>query len=329
MKKILIILFFGPIPLIGQSGGSTSFQALNLVNNARTAALGGYNASLANGDLAMVSQNPALLDSVESGDIVFMYNPFFANINALTFQYIPDFDCIGRLAIGLTYINYGEFTQADDTGEENGHFNARDYVFAIGKSHRLGPFVLGANLKFIYSGIAGYAASAMALDLGGLYQLPNSDFSAGMVINNLGIIISDYTESNAALPLQITTGITFKPEGMPIRFSLTGHNFTDAENKFFEQDDKMSNFVDHILKRISIGGELMFGKHVHFLFGYDHNRKRELRLKQLAGGTGFSYGIMIRVRKFQFRFSRVIYHVSGGTNYLSLQYNLKGIKKIF
>jgi len=321
-------LFLSPLLTLGQSGGSTSFQALNLINNARTAALGGYNTSLADGDLAMISQNPALLDSVRSGDVVFMYNPFFADINALTFQYATEIGGIGSIAFGLTYVNYGAFTQTDETGAESGTFNARDYVLTAGKSHRIGPFVLGANVKFVHSGISGYSANALALDLGGLYQLPNSDFSAGMVISNLGIVISDYTESQADLPIQVTTGITFKPEGMPIRFSLTAHNFTDAENKFFEQDDN-PNFADNLLKRVSIGGELMFSQNVHFLFGYDHNRKRELTLEQTAGGAGFSYGFMIRMKKYVFRFSRATYHAAGGTSYISLQSNLKDLKKIF
>lgn len=314
--------------MFGQSGGTTSFQALYLINNARTAALGGYNVSLADGDLAMISQNPALLDSVRSGEVVFMYNPFFADINALTLQYATQFSSIGTIAFGLTYVNYGDFTQTDETGAESGSFKARDYVFTIGKSHRLGPFVLGTNIKFIHSGIAGYTANAIVLDLGGLYQLPNSDFSAGMVINNLGIAISNHAGSNAPLPLQVTIGITFKPEGMPIKFSLTGHDFIDSENSFFEQDNN-PNFADKIMKRVSIGGELMFSRSVHFLFGYDHNRKRELTLEQKAGGAGFSYGLMIRIKKYQFRFSRATYHVAGGTSYISLQSNLKDLKKIF
>ncbi len=328
MKKFLIILFCNPLVLLGQAGGTTSFQAVNLLNNARTAALGGYNVSIADGDLAMNSQNPALLDSVMSGDVVFMYNPFFADINALTFQYAAEMNPIGSIAFGLTYMNYGKINQTDVTGAESGKFHARDYIISVGKSHRLGPFVLGTNMKFVHSGIAGYSANAMALDMGGLYQLPNSDFSLGMVISNLGIIISDFTESKAELPVQITTGITFKPEGMPIRFSLTGHNFTDADNKFYEKDDN-PNFADNLLKRVSIGGEVIFSENVNFLFGYDHNRKRELTLEQTSGGAGFSYGLMIRLKKYEFRFSRATYHAAGGTSYVSLQSNFKNIKKIF
>ena len=276
----------------------------------------------------MISQNPALLDSTRSGDVVFMYNPFFADINALTFQGATEIESFGPIAFGLTYVNYGELQQSDETGIESGTFAARDYVFTIGKSHRIGPFVLGANFKTIHSGIAGYSANAIALDLGGLYQLPRSEFSAGMVIGNLGIVLSDYSEENANLPVQVTAGITFKPEGMPIRFSLTGHNFLDGDSKFFEQDDN-PNFADDILKRLTVGGELTFGKNVHLLFGYDHNRKRELQLERTAAGAGFSYGFMIKVKKYQFRFSRANYHAAGGTSYISLQTNLKNAKKIF
>ncbi|MEQ9230829.1 MAG: PorV/PorQ family protein, partial [Cyclobacteriaceae bacterium] len=189
MKKLLFIAFLFPLLLIAQSGGSYSFQSLFLTNNARTAALGGYNVSLADGDASLFGQNPALLDSTRSGDVVFMYNPFFVDINAMTAQYVTEFGSLGKVGFGLTYIGYGDFHQTDATGAESGTFNARDYVMTIGKSHRLGPFVLGANLKFIHSGIAGFSANAVAMDLGGLYQLPRSNFSAGLVISNLGMVL--------------------------------------------------------------------------------------------------------------------------------------------
>jgi len=312
---------------MGQSGGSYGFQALNLVNNARTAALGGYNVSLA-GDLALFGQNPALLDSTRAGDAVFMYNPFFADIHALTFQYVADVNKVGPIAFGITYIDYGTFIQTDATGAEMGEFHARDYVLTIGKSHRVGPFVLGSNVKFVHSGIAGFSANALALDIGGLYQLPRSNFSAGMVISNVGVILSDYTGAAMDLPMRVTTGITFTPEGMPIRFSLTGHQLLDSQDEFYDNDTD-PNLADEVFRRVSVGGEVLLGKNVHFLLGYDHGRKRELRLEETAGGAGFSYGFMINFKKYTFRFSRATYHAAGGTSYISLQTNLQEAKKLF
>ncbi len=328
MKKSLFIAFLFPLLLSAQSGGTYSFQSLFLTNNARTAALGGYNVSLADGDASLFGQNPALLDSSRSGDVVFMYNPFFVDINAMTAQYVTEIGSLGKVGFGLTYIGYGDFQQTDATGAASGTFNAQDYVLIIGKSHRLGPFVLGANFKFIHSGIAGFSANAVAMDLGGLYQLPRSSFSAGMVISNLGVVLSDYTDQNSALPLQVTAGISFKPEGMPMRFTLTGHNFIDPSDEFYDQDAS-PNFADETFKRISLGGELLLSKNFHFLIGYDHNKKRELRLEETAGGAGFSFGFMLQVKKYQIRFSRATYQAAGGTSYLSIQSNLKDMKKIF
>ena len=327
MKKAFVILILSPLGLVAQSGGSFSFQSLNLVNNARTAALGGYSVSMADGDASLFSQNPALLDSVKSGDAVFMYNPFFLDINALTGQYVTEVGGMGTFGFGLTYINYGSFIQSDNTGAESGTFNAQDYVFTVGKASRIGSFVLGANLKFVHSGIAGYNADVMVIDFGGLYK-PNPHFLAAMVISSIGVVLNDYSDGNATIPIEVLAGMTFQPEGMPIRFTLTGHNLSDKDSEFYTIDEK-PNFIDQIFKRVSLGGEILFSKNFNFLMGYDHNRKRELTLDQTAGGAGFSYGFMIRMKKYQFRFSRATYQAAGGTSFISIQSNLKEFKKIF
>jgi hypothetical protein len=327
LKYLLTIALLVPVLVYAQSGGSSGFQALRLMTNARTAALGGENVSTTGGDLSVFQQNPALLDSVNTSDAVFMYNPFFADIQAITFQYQAEFNKMGALAFGINYINYGEFQQTDDTGAASGTFHARDYVITVGKSHRLGPFVMGANLKFVHSGIAGYTANAMALDLGGVFQV-SKNFSTGMVIANLGGVLSDYSDGNNSLPLTVKAGFTFKPEHMPIRFTLTGHNFTDGEREFYLQKEK-PNFADHLFTRVTIGGEILFSKNINFLLGYDHNRKQELRLEESSGGAGFSYGVMVGVKDFRFRFSRATYHAAGGTSYISVQRNLKTFKKLF
>ncbi len=196
-----------------QSGGSYTFQSLNLVNNARTAALGGYNVSTADGDLSVFAVNPALLDSVDMGDAVVLYNPFFSDINAFTGQYATEVGGLGVFGFGLTYINYGAFQQTDETGAESGKFSAQDFVFTVGKAHRVGPFVLGSNLKFVQSGIAGYNASAMVVEIGGIYSLPHSGFTAGLAISNLGMIFSDYTELGGELPLDFSAGYHLQTRG--------------------------------------------------------------------------------------------------------------------
>lgn len=327
MSRIAYIVICIPLIVNAQDGGTNSFQALNLMTNARSAAIGGYNVSTADGDLSVFQQNPALLDSTQTSDAVFMYNPFFADINAVTFQYATSFNRVGQVAFGLNYIQYGEFEMTDDTGASLGTFQASDYLVTVGKSSRMGPFVLGANLKFVHSGIAGYTASALAVDLGGVYSRDEL-LSVGMVMSNLGVVLSDYTGKNVSLPISVKAGVTFKPQYMPIRFTLTAHNFTDAERSFYTENEN-PNFADALFTRLSVGGELLFSKNVNFLIGYDHNRKQELRLDDISGGAGFSYGVLIGIRDFRFRFSRATYHAAGGTSYISVQRNLKTFKKLF
>jgi hypothetical protein len=311
-----------------QSGGQDAFQALNLVTNARTAALGGYNVSLADGDLSLFIQNPALLDSSQAGDFVVMYNPFFADIQALNSQYAFRAGALGPIAIGISYLDYGEFEQTDPTGAASGQFTARDFVMVMGKAHKLGPFTLGVNLKWVHSGIAGFQSNALALDLGGLYRIPQSSVSFGLVLENIGAVLSTDAAEAPSLPTQVTMGLSVKPEGMPIRFSATAHHFTDPESAFFDEDEN-PNVADVVLKRVALGAEILVSRNVNLLLGYDHNRKRELRLSETGGGAGFSYGFKIRIRNYHFRFSRATYHAAGGTSYISLQTNLKNLQTIF
>src|SRR5690606_30809834 len=99
----------------------------------------------------------------------------------------------------------------------------------------MGVFTLGANLKFAQSYLDSYTASAVLLDIGGIYAHPEKDFTVGMVIKNFGVVVKDYTEgSGSNLPFDVQIGTTFKPQYMPFRFSLTAYNLTRGDIAYFD-----------------------------------------------------------------------------------------------
>lgn len=326
-----LFLIFLLIPAIGfsQVGGNSSFGGLDLTTNARAAALGGTTISLADGDISQYFENPATLDSVRAQDLFFNINPYFADIIVFNGAYAFNTNKLGMFTAGLNYISYGSFEAYDETGMQTGEFNAQDYSVVLGKSHQLGSFTLGANLKLTHSSIDVYGSTAILADVGGIFRV-NKNWTIGMVLSNLGGRISKYTDFvNQPIPFDVKVGTSFKPQYMPIRFTVTSVNLVEANEVESSGDSGRSNdVVDGIFRRINFGAELLVSKHFQLLVGYNHKRKQELKLEDTGGGAGFSYGLMAKVNRFQLRFSRATFHTAGGSSFISIQTNLNDFKSI-
>lgn len=317
-----------PLTLFGQIGGQLGYQALNYTSNPRSAALAGSAISLADGDISQFFENPGVLDSVSSGNAFFHFNPYFADATTYSFAYSFDWNKLQNMSIGIQYLNFGTFQMTDETGLDIGTFSASDYVISLGKAHRVGPMTLGVQLKFASSAIDNYSSSALVSDIGGVFHV-NRNWTMAMVIENLGFTMANSQVGDVPIPFDVKVGTSFKPEHMPVRFTLTSRNLTDRNLSLNETSNGRSNkALENTLKRINFGAELIFSQNFQLLFGYSHKRKQELRLNNIGGGAGFSYGLMIKVKRMQLRFSRATYHAAGGTSFISLQTNLKDFKKI-
>lgn len=314
-----ILLFTCPLLVLGQIGGKRSFEFVNIPSNPRLVGLGGVNVSLANEDINLAFSNPALNGDTLSGMVSFSYLDYFANVSVLSSIYQHDFGKYGSWFIGVQHINYGDIESFDATGAPVGSFSNNETLIIVGRSHKVGVFTLGGSLKFMNSNISSYSANALALDIGGVFQHPQKQLSAGLTFKNVGIILNEYTEtSNTELPFDIQLGMTFKPEHMPFRFSLTGYNLRQGDISYFDPNNteglEDKGGLDNLLRHINIGAELLLGKNVNLRFGYNHLVKQELKLNNTNGGAGFSFGLMFRVKAFEFAYSRGGYHAAGGSN---------------
>ncbi len=312
---------------MAQIGGKAGYQSFNVANNPRSAALGGTTISLADGDVTQFLTNPATLDSVADGNAFIHVNPFFADAMFYSLGYVFNVKKLKKIALGIHYLSFGNFDLLDDTGQSLGRFTASDFSFNLSTAHRLGSAMLGASLKFLGSNIDSYSSSAIAMDLGGVFSL-NPNWSIAMTFENIGFQLSDYANfSNVPLPFSVRVGMSFKPTYMPLRFTFTSINLVDSD--FEKKGQGASNkLLDKVLRRVNFGAEILLTKNVQLLAGYSHRRRQELRLEDIGRGAGFSYGIMLRVKRLQLRFSRAMYHVAGGINYISIQTSLKNHKKI-
>lgn len=318
----------------GQIGGQRSFEFLNVPTNARTAGLGNVNISVKDQDVNLAIQNPALANSEMHNHVSANYILYLADLKYSSLTYAREFDRLGIWTAGLQYMNYGTFDGYDAAGSSTGTFKAGEFALTVGHSHQVGPFALGVNLKFASSSIAGYSANALMVDLGGVFEHPKKDFNVALVFKNLGLVLGDYTsQSNSTLPFDIQIGTSFKPEHMPIRFSVTAYNLYQGDIAYFdpsgdgEPGKEEPGTVDKIFRHFALGAEILVSKNFNLRTGYNHLIRRELRLQQTSGGAGLTFGFVFRVKSFEMAFSRGLYNVAGGANYFTLASNLNSFFK--
>jgi len=311
----------------GQLGGRRSFEFLNVPSDTRIASMGGIHVSLSDWDPNMIFSNPASLNPDMYGHVSFNHAFYYANINISRLVYSHTFERTGSWGLGIQNVNYGKINGFDPSGNPIGEFSANELVVLAGNARRIGNFSLGVNAKIAYSSISGYHASSFLFDFGGIYFHPTEDLKVGLNIKNIGFLLSNYTpSSDTYLPFDVQVGVSYKPQNMPLRFSLTAYNLYKA-NLLYDnpdgdlQQDDPSTF-SKIASHFNFGAEIILTKNINLRAGYNYLIRRELKLEQKTGGAGLSFGMMVKVSYFEFSYSRATYHVAGGINYIGITSNL-------
>lgn len=327
---------------MGQVGGIATFEFLNLPTHARLIGLGGVNVSSSHKDVNMFMANPGLLVDSLIGLVSFNHYSYFAGVQNNQFAGAMEIGKTGTWGISLQQLNYGEFDSYDEMGENTGTFTANDFALIISHAHRISHFSIGMNLKYAQSRIDSYAASGILFDLGGTFLHPTKDLKVGLVFKNIGFPITDYVEGNTSfvMPFDAQLGFSIKPEKMPLRFSITSHhlhqflniayedpNQKNKQNGFGENINQDVSFADKLSRHFVIGGEFVFSKNFNLRLGYNFLTRKELQVEQRKGMVGFSYGVMIRIKRFELAYSRAIQHLAGGSNNFTVIVNLKSVFK--
>jgi hypothetical protein len=343
-RKISILKLLLPIVYLitcfkglSQTGGSSVYAFLDLTNSARVAALGGKNITLNDSDLNMPFHNPALLTPQMDQNIVLNYVSYFAQINYGYFSYALDKKNLGTFAIGIHYINYGEFDAASPNGVITGKFYAAEYALNLFYSRPINSyFRWGVNLKPIYSSLEHYNSYGLALDVGITYTTEDKLTSIAAVARNIGMQLYSYTgKYTEPLPFELLLGITRKLEYAPFRFSITAHNLQkyqlrydlpDTDPTNFNNDlnqlTKFEKFTDNFFRHIIAGLEFVPSKSFYVSFAYNYQRRKEMALQDSPGTVGMSFGAGLRLKKFGFSYGYANYHAAGGSNHFSFFVNL-------
>ncbi|MDF2456503.1 MAG: hypothetical protein K0R51_2496 [Cytophagaceae bacterium] len=333
--KVLVLSLFCGFSGFAQIGGKDAFQFLQLPASPHVAGIGAENVSVRDRSVGTVWQNPALLSDTMDRDLLLMVHPYYAGVFHSHLQYATRIKDSGLWSFGLAYFNYGKMDQTLANGTVVGTFNPNEFALSASKSHTIGLFSMGGTLKFAASQItSGYSAAALLVDAGGSFKHPRQDWTVGLVVKNIGFPIKNYYEDeNITTPFDVQLGTTFKPAHLPLRVSVTAQklyqfdiSYNDpALNKQVTFDGSSEIKEESVLSKgfrhMVIGTEVLLGKNFHVRAGYNALIRRDLRLQTKAGMAGISWGFMMRVKRFEFSFTRAYYHVVGGTSYIGLVVN--------
>lgn len=337
MKQLIFLFLISVIvqDLYAQIGGKSAFNFLALHTNARVSGIGGENISVIDKDVNSFMFNPALLQDTTQGELAINYTPFYADINKTDLAYTLPTNKYGSFGIGLSYISYGEMTERDITGKEQGTFNSRDYALTIGKSHQINNFLLGANVKIAGSHIQQKSSFAILTDIGGVFKHPKKELSVALLFKNIGWVFDNYikgTQQNTPFDIQI--GLSYRLEHLPLRLSLTGHHLNRPDIQYvdpeihtsFNSDGEVvvdeEKVSEQIARHLVIGGEFILSKNFNIRIGYNHQRRKEMIITNKSGLSGFSFGGMIRIKSFEFAYTRAFYYVGGGVSMMTITTNI-------
>jgi hypothetical protein len=330
VKKILYFLIFSIIisPSFSQTGGDNVYEFLNLTHSGLVSSLGGSNVSLQGNNLNLAYHNPALLNSDMNKSIALNYVNYFAGINYGLAMYSRSYQGTGNFAAGLTYLNYGSFTETDASGIITGNFNAAEYAFSFIYSREIDSlFTVGVNFKPVLSHLEKYTSFGFAFDIGASWHNRSNLFSAGLIIKNAGCQVSTYAgEARQNLPFEIQAGISQRLPYAPFRFSLTmkhlekfdlTHLYNNTAST--ESTDQVSSeFIENFMRHFVLGAELIPHKNFYFCGGYNYQRRRELQVDSKVSTVGFSWGFGINTSWLDIEFGRATYHLAGSSTNVSL-----------
>jgi len=346
LYSFCFLIFY--IPIVNSQTGGKVFQFLELTNASRIAALNGNVPVLQDDDINIAYINPSGLNFNLNHNFSMNFINYFAGINYYYSSYAYSFDSLNTIALGINYIDYGKFLAADEFGNINGNFFASEYAIFLQYSRLINKNLFsGLTVKPVISQLEKYSSTGLAFDIGITYISDDKLFKSALVLRNLGFQITKYYDNakGEELPLNIIVGFTKKFAYSPLivyfvfdhleKFDLTYKTEKQKEeetNQLTGETKKISSFdksFDKLMRHLNLGFELNLTKNIFISVGYNYRRRQEMKIDELPGTVGISWGVGLRFNKFQFYYARSTYHLYGSPNYFSINLKMNEIFKLF
>jgi hypothetical protein len=267
---------------------NTVYNFLRTDVSSRAAGMAGSFVGVIN-DPTTIFYNPAGLSTMTNpmGSIGFFKH--LLDINTGYISYAQEIPGAGFVGGSVLYTSYGSFTRTDEAANDLGTFSAGDLAVIAGYSNLLDENLhYGINIKYIYSSIEEYSSTGLAGDFGILYVIPDSKVTLAASILNVGTQLTEYGSTKEDLPLDVVVGGSVVPRGIPLLLHVSFHKLNASTEDFGER-----------FRAFRIGGEFTLGPSFQLRFGYDNEKRTDLKIGSTAGLAGFSGGFGIVVTDYR------------------------------
>jgi hypothetical protein len=312
------------------TAGNATYNFLTLPYSAKATALGGINISSMEADLGLAMYNPALLESSMQYQLHLSVKPFYAGIQQYDLSGVQHIERKQiTLGWGVHYLNYGDISMTDISGNVLGNMRPSDYAVQISAaSNYIEHFRIGANLKYIQSNYGMYKSSGIAFDLGLTYLAPSKLSQVSLLVKNIGLQLSS-SSVKQELPFNLILGWSKKLENAPIQFSITADRLSLWNNLYYDstfsnaQGESVPSRLQNVFNHLTIASEIYLGDQVDLNFGYSFNRRYDLNVQNQSNGlNGFSTGFGVKLERTHLQYGAALFQ-RNAYHHFTIIYQLK------
>ncbi|MFQ5603413.1 MAG: PorV/PorQ family protein [bacterium] len=296
---ILILSLIIILPLQLKSQSATGFEFLRTSVGARPSAMADAFIAIP-GDIHDIVYNPAGLAALSERQGTVTYLNHLLDFQSGFFAYSQPFSK-GNLALGLHFMDFGQFEGKDENNNDTSDFSANSLSFSVSYARNvLKNLSLGGSAKYIRFQIDNLTETAVAVDIGVIYSLPDKKLNFGAGVFNLGKTTSAFLVTKDDLPLNIQIGASKELEHLPLMVSAALVKFKDESIDF------------------RIGGEFLLSEKLFLRLGYNsvgQDQKVKTGKDDLAG---FSVGLGFKLNTFNIDYSFSSFGEVGSLNRITL-----------
>lgn len=320
-----------------QVAGLSTLSILDFTTSARTAGLGMGYLAVYDADMNVGLDNPSLVSGRVKVGLALNYTGLFRGGNFGSIAYAIQPRRWGSILVAFRFHSYGTFTGYDEAEQWQGKFTAGDYMLSVGWGLPIDSnFSIGATFKPVLSQYESYTAVALVFDLAGSYVSDDKSFTASLLARNIGAQIMTFDQSVEKVPFELTAEVSYKLSRAPFRFFLAARNLqrwnliyddplepTTVVDPFTGEVTTpgwAAEFFDNLGRHIGAGVEVYIGRLLFVDIGYNYRQAREIRSIEAFNLSAMSFGVGLRIKHFEFVYSRNNYHLTQAPNYLSLTY---------
>lgn len=214
MKKelqiALLVLLCSTLTLAGNRSGTVSGQFLKIPLSARAVGMGGAQVAVAEG-VSSIAFNPAGMLSIADYGYGATYTKWFADIQHSYMGFVKNIPDVGAIGVSVIILSTDDMAETTPQHPEGTglFFRASDYAFSMAYARQVSDkFIVGVNVKYIQSYLYNteMGASAFAVDVGTLYDIPILRSRLGVSLNNIGKDLQ-YINEPYSLPTALRFGI--------------------------------------------------------------------------------------------------------------------------